>query len=180
MLAQLPFLIINLLFQAIEEKTPKGVQSKGAEMFSVQERLTDIFSEAISNTFPDIPEVPTIITVSSNSQFGDYQCNSVMPIMQILKSQGIKWKPSEVGNMIIDNIPEDDLIDLFEVAGPGFINISLKKDLIEEALTNLIIDGVKPPHLQEKKKVIVDFSSPNIAKEMHVGHLRYEKFIFIQ
>lgn len=141
-------------------------------MFSLQEKLTEIFSQAISDTFPDIPEVPTIITVSSNPKFGDYQCNSVMPIMQILKAQGIKWKPSEIGNMIVDNIAENDLIDLYEIAGPGFINISLKKDLIEEALTRMIIDGVKPPHLEEKKKVIVDFSSPNIAKEMHVGHLR--------
>lgn len=159
------------VLQTIEEQKPAG-SSKLVEMFSVQERLTEIFSQAISDTFPDVPDLPTVITVASNSQFGDYQCNSVMPILQALKAQGIKLSPHQIGTMIVDNIPEDDLIDLFEIAGPGFINISLKRYLIEEALTKLVIDGVKPPHLEEKKKVLVDFSSPNIAKEMHVGHLR--------
>lgn len=65
-----------------------------------------------------------------------------------------------------------DLIDKLEVAGPGFINIFLSKHYVLRALSSIFEEGVKPPTLQKKQKVLVDFSSPNIAKEMHVGHLR--------
>ena len=60
-----------------------------------------------------------------------------------------------------------------EVSGPGFINIYLSKNAIRNELQKLVVDGVKPPFVGERKRCIVDFSSPNIAKEMHVGHLRF-------
>ena len=59
-----------------------------------------------------------------------------------------------------------------EVAGPGFINITLKKDVILGILDDILKRGVLPPGIGAPKRVVVDFSSPNIAKEMHVGHLR--------
>ena len=59
-----------------------------------------------------------------------------------------------------------------EIAGPGFINIHLKKSFVCPMLNKILTRGVLPPYIGEKKKVIVDMSSPNIAKEMHVGHLR--------
>lgn len=59
-----------------------------------------------------------------------------------------------------------------EVAGPGFINIYLNKTYAVESLSTIFISGVQPPSLAKKHRVLVDFSSPNIAKEMHVGHLR--------
>ena len=58
------------------------------------------------------------------------------------------------------------------MAGPGFINIFLRKSFVADQLKLLLIHGVRPPHTGPKKRVLVDFSSPNIAKEMHVGHLR--------
>ena len=59
------------------------------------------------------------------------------------------------------------------MAGPGFINIHVNKSLVSQQLSNLLNNGVRPPNMGPPKKVIVDMSSPNIAKEMHVGHLRY-------
>ena len=59
-----------------------------------------------------------------------------------------------------------------EIAGPGFINIHLHKGFVEREISQLLRDGVKPPYTGPRKKVVIDMSSPNIAKEMHVGHLR--------
>jgi arginyl-tRNA synthetase len=59
-----------------------------------------------------------------------------------------------------------------EVSGPGFINIYVSKALILDELKMLVIEGIRAPFVGPKKRVVIDFSSPNIAKEMHVGHLR--------
>ena len=58
------------------------------------------------------------------------------------------------------------------MAGPGFINISLKPSFVSELVSDVLVNGIRPPPVQRKLRVVVDFSSPNIAKEMHVGHLR--------
>ena len=59
-----------------------------------------------------------------------------------------------------------------EIAGPGFINVFLKPQYISSLLRDLLVNGVRAPPIPRKLRVVVDFSSPNIAKEMHVGHLR--------
>ena len=59
-----------------------------------------------------------------------------------------------------------------EIAGPGFINVHMKQSFICEQINSILTRGVLPPSVGPAQKVIVDMSSPNIAKEMHVGHLR--------
>ncbi len=73
---------------------------------------------------------------------------------------------------IVSSLPKNDLINKVEISGPGFINIYLSKDFAKNEIKKMILKGVKPPYVGGKKRVVIDFSSPNIAKEMHVGHLR--------
>ena len=118
-----------------------------------------------------------LINQASKEEFGDYQCNICLVLSKIYKSN-----PREIAIAFIEALKENkkisNLCEDLEIAGPGFINIKLKnKVLIEVIKSNIKCPraGVPLSHKNNshsQKKVIVDFSSPNIAKEMHVGHLR--------
>lgn len=72
---------------------------------------------------------------------------------------------------IVENVLPNDFIEKLEVAGPGYVNIYLNRSYVKSALSSIFREDVKPA-MEKKQRVLVDFSSPNIAKEMHVGHLR--------
>lgn len=134
--------------------------------------LENVFEVAIESAYPDLHAPPAAVSISGNNpKFGDYQCNSAMAISQLLKAKDIKTNPREVANNILNKTPPSPLIDRLEVAGAGFINIFLNKSFAEHVLSSVLRVGVKPPPTK-KERVVIDFSSPNVAKEMHVGHLR--------
>ncbi|CAK9796524.1 Arginine--tRNA ligase, cytoplasmic [Anthophora plagiata] len=164
---------VAILKRTIEAERAKS-QNETTEnnVISIYETLYNIFQRAISAMYPDICDPPIIVTISSNQNFGDYQCNSAMPLCQQLSSSGIRKKPKEIANDIVSKVEESSLISKLEVANPGFINIHLKKDFARSILSNLVKGGKAFPPFAKRQRVIVDFSSPNIAKEMHVGHLR--------
>ena len=118
-----------------------------------------------------------LINQASKEEFGDYQCNICLVLSKIYKSN-----PREIAIAFIETLKENkkisNLCENLEIAGPGFINIKLKNKVLIEAIKSNIKcprAGVPLSHKNNshsQKKVIVDFSSPNIAKEMHVGHLR--------
>ena len=87
--------------------------------------------------------------------------------------------PRDVASKIVQNVGPSPWVEKLDVAGAGFINITLKKSQGCKVLSHLLQKGVQPPPLTKKRRVVVDFSSPNIAKEMHVGHLRFVLLSFL-
>nr|CAH7730322.1 unnamed protein product [Callosobruchus chinensis] len=141
-------------------------------MESTTEALDNLFRTAISAAFPDIQDPPVVIALAGNNpKFGDYQCNSAMPIANIYKQAGKKVNPRDLAQKMLDNLPSHPMVEKCEIAGPGFINVFLNRAYVVKSLSTIFEHGVQPPTV-EKKKVLIDFSSPNVAKEMHVGHLR--------
>ncbi|XP_064205750.1 arginine--tRNA ligase, cytoplasmic [Anguilla rostrata] len=159
---------LNILKRSLQEERSQCSKA----MININQRLQGVFGDAIRAAFPDVENPPLTISPNQQAKFGDYQCNSAMGMAQIMKANGLKVSPREIAEKIVQNIPDNDLIEKTEIAGPGFINVHLKKAFVSKLLTNLLVNGVQPPPLESKKRVVVDFSSPNIAKEMHVGHLR--------
>ena len=81
--------------------------------------------------------------------------------------------PRDVASKIVSQLRNHEkIISSYEVAGPGFVNVTLQPSFVSELVSDVLVNGVRPPPLERKLRTVIDFSSPNIAKEMHVGHLR--------
>ena len=106
---------------------------------------------------------------AQNRQFGDYQSNAAM----ILVKQ-VKRNPREVAAAIIEAFDGGDVSEKPEIAGPGFINFRLKSGFLEDRLTQLLNDSEKlgVPMAEKPLTIVADFSAPNVAKPMPVGHIR--------
>ncbi|XP_063955150.1 arginine--tRNA ligase, cytoplasmic-like [Lytechinus pictus] len=166
---KLKYRILHLKRSIDEEESQSGGDTLGN---NVCDRLTEIFRTALRVAYPSLTNAPVSVQPSQQERFGDYQCNNAMIIAQQLKAQGSPVSPRVVAQQILANIPPNDVIEKVDIAGPGFINIHLKKSYIAPLITGILTQGVLPPPLKKKKRVVIDMSSPNIAKEMHIGHLR--------
>ncbi|MEL6900432.1 MAG: arginine--tRNA ligase [Cyanobacteria bacterium J06606_4] len=127
----------------------------------VQAALVAAFGDEHGTTDP-------LLVGTNNPKFGDFQANVAMSLAKPLKNN-----PRAIATKIVENLDVSDFCETPAIAGPGFINFTLKTDYLEQQLKamqesdRLGIAKVDPP-----QKIIVDYPSPNIAKEMHVGHLR--------
>lgn len=138
-------------------------------MKATQEELKVKLQEALSAAFgTEYAGVDPILVSASNPKFGDYQANVALSLAKQLGQQ-----PRAIAQQIVDKLDVSDICKTPEVAGPGFINLKLKTEYLEGQLKAIQTDprlGIAPT--KNPKRVIVDYPSPNIAKEMHVGHLR--------
>jgi arginyl-tRNA synthetase len=138
-------------------------------MISISKQLKNLFSEALVAAFgKELEEVDPLVNPTNNPKFGDYQSNIALPLAKKLGKP-----PRAIAQEIINHLNIGELGETPEIAGAGFINITLKPTYLEKQLSDIQTDdrlGVEK--VKQAQKVVVDFSSPNIAKEMHVGHLR--------
>jgi arginyl-tRNA synthetase len=138
-------------------------------MNSVVEQLKIQFTQALVAAFGlDFQGIDPMLVPASNPKFGDYQCNISLSLSKQLGQQ-----PRAIAQKLLEHLDVKGICQTPTIAGPGFINLTVEPAYLEAQLSEiqnnprLGVELAKTP-----QQVIVDFSSPNIAKEMHVGHLR--------
>ncbi|MFC9675700.1 arginine--tRNA ligase [Streptomyces sp. NPDC056949] len=128
---------------------------------SVHQRLADALSAAL-------PEAGAADPLLRRSDRADFQANGILALAKKAKAN-----PRELAATVLDALPANDVIKDVEVSGPGFLNITIAdKAIVETLAARAADDRLGVPFQQDAGTTVIDYAQPNVAKEMHVGHLR--------
>jgi arginyl-tRNA synthetase len=130
--------------------------------------LKERFRQALAGSADNLDELLDMIRRSQDATFGDYQANLAMPL-----GKRLGRSPRDVAAQIVAQLKVDDLCQPPEIAGPGFINLRLRDPWLADQLGEIVTDprmGVAS--VEQPRTFLVDYSAPNVAKPMHVGHIR--------
>ena len=147
------------------KNTPTSQYPYGTDM-KIKSQLSKIIQQALNSA--NIEASKIIISDATKPEFGDYQYNGIMKLAKILKKN-----PREIANTVAEHIDTTNMIAKVEIAGPGFINIWLDNNWLSNQTSNILNDKrVGVGYVDTPQRVVIDYSGPNMAKQMHVGHLR--------
>ena len=132
---------------------------------NIQHLLIARFQAALASL--DAADAPVPVSKSTRPGCGEYQFNGAMGLGKKLKKP-----PRDIAQLIVDAVELDDVAAQLEIAGPGFINIHLAPSWLAEQSQISLADPRLNIPAQTAQNIVVDYSAPNLAKEMHVGHLR--------
>ena len=127
-------------------------------------------SEAVAAAFAaaGLPAELGRVTPSDRPDLADFQCNGALPA-----SKAAKRNPREIAEEVVSHLAGDSRLASVEIAGPGFINLRVSDAALSERAGEIAADprlGAEP--VAEPRRVLIDYGGPNVAKPMHVGHLR--------
>ncbi|HCW32359.1 MAG: arginyl-tRNA synthetase, arginyl-tRNA synthetase [Candidatus Peregrinibacteria bacterium GW2011_GWF2_39_17] len=135
----------------------------------LKNKLTQLIQKSLSISFPNQSDLAIIVEYPRDKNHGDYSCTLAL---QLAKS--VQKSPREIAEILIENIEKPNFVDTIEIAGPGFINFFVSKMYLLGVLRGILVEGEnygknKTGH---GKSVIVEYSSPNTNKPLHLGHAR--------
>jgi arginyl-tRNA synthetase len=140
-------------------------------MQTVQQQLQSAVENALSTLGIETSGVSSDtlqVVPTANAQFGDYQWNGALPLAKSLKSN-----PRALAQQIVKKLDVESISEAPEIAGPGFVNFRLKPQFIGLMAAHVLQDhNLGVPRTSTPRTVVVDYSGPNVAKPMHVGHIR--------
>ena len=133
----------------------------------IEKEIESIFLDTVKKIYPEVECVAVQIQATNNEKFGDYQTNFAM-----VNSKALKSNPRSIAQTVLYNLENNEIIDKLEIAGPGFINIFIKNEYLSGKIAKIGQDKFNFDFINKNGDLIIDYSSPNIAKRMHIGHLR--------